>query len=267
MRTGIPSASREHRAGDLCTRAGRAGHGRAGQDARGRPRTTGALVRAWFRAFAAEALPSRGTADGRRGRRPSRAHARRQARRRRSGQGSASGSTRARSCRSRHSAARRRTGCASGLSTPRRSVGGRGYASAITAALSTQLLASGRRFCFLYTDLANPTSNRIYRAIGYEHVCDAAEIVFEPDRRCVNRRRASDACPRSRGRASERPPSESARAAPTRLRRPGAGRGRWRQSGMLPCFRFGPGSRLVSAVSSAEMSTGRVRRGSITSSM
>jgi predicted GNAT family acetyltransferase len=57
---------------------------------------------------------------------------------------------------------------------------GRGYGSAITAALSTQLLASGRRFCFLYTDLANPTSNRIYRAIGYEHVCDAAEIVFEP---------------------------------------------------------------------------------------
>ena len=55
----------------------------------------------------------------------------------------------------------------------------RGYASAITAALSEQLLASGRRFCFLYTDLANPTSNRIYRAIGYEHVCDSAEIVFE----------------------------------------------------------------------------------------
>jgi uncharacterized protein len=57
---------------------------------------------------------------------------------------------------------------------------GRGYASALTAALSSQLLASGRRFCFLYTDRANPTSNRIYRAIGYEHVCDSAEIAFEP---------------------------------------------------------------------------------------
>ena len=36
--------------------------------------------------------------------------------------------------------------------------------------------------------------------------------------------------------------------------------------GMLPCFRCGFGSRFVSAVSSAEISTGRVRRGSITSS-
>jgi predicted GNAT family acetyltransferase len=57
---------------------------------------------------------------------------------------------------------------------------GRGYASALTAALSAQLLASGRRYCFLYTDLANPTSNKIYRALGYEHVCDSAEIAFEP---------------------------------------------------------------------------------------
>lgn len=57
---------------------------------------------------------------------------------------------------------------------------GRGYASALTAAVSAQQLAAGRRFCFLYTDLANPTSNKIYRAIGYQHVCDSAEIVFEP---------------------------------------------------------------------------------------
>ncbi len=56
---------------------------------------------------------------------------------------------------------------------------GQGYASALTAALSTRLLEGGRRFCFLYTDLANPTSNKIYRAIGYAHVCDSAEIVFE----------------------------------------------------------------------------------------
>ncbi len=38
------------------------------------------------------------------------------------------------------------------------------------------------------------------------------------------------------------------------------------QSGMFPCFRFGFGSRFVSAVSSAEIKTGRVRRGSMTSS-
>ena len=48
----------------------------------------------------------------------------------------------------------------------------RGYASAATAALSQLLLASGRRFCFLFTDLANPTSNQIYQAIGYRPVSD-----------------------------------------------------------------------------------------------
>ena len=37
-------------------------------------------------------------------------------------------------------------------------------------------------------------------------------------------------------------------------------------SGMFPCLRFGRGSRFVSVVSSASISTGRVRRGSITSS-
>ena len=37
-------------------------------------------------------------------------------------------------------------------------------------------------------------------------------------------------------------------------------------SGMLPCFLGGRRSRFVSAVSSASISTGRVRRGSITSS-
>jgi predicted GNAT family acetyltransferase len=50
---------------------------------------------------------------------------------------------------------------------------GRGYASALTAALTQRLLDSGRRFCFLYTDLANPTSNSIYQRIGYRAVSDA----------------------------------------------------------------------------------------------
>src|ERR671932_2648937 len=35
----------------------------------------------------------------------------------------------------------------------------RGYASACVAALSQLLLDGSRRFCFLFTDLANPTSN------------------------------------------------------------------------------------------------------------
>ena len=56
---------------------------------------------------------------------------------------------------------------------------GRGYASACVAALSQMLLDSGRKYCFLYTDLANPTSNRIYQAIGYEPVCDAEIYSFQ----------------------------------------------------------------------------------------
>jgi predicted GNAT family acetyltransferase len=54
----------------------------------------------------------------------------------------------------------------------------RGYASALVADLSSFLLAEGNRACFLYTDLANPTSNSIYTKIGYERVCDAAMIHF-----------------------------------------------------------------------------------------
>jgi GNAT superfamily N-acetyltransferase len=48
---------------------------------------------------------------------------------------------------------------------------GRGYGSAVTAALTTHLLAT-RRFCFLFTNLANPTSNSIYQRIGYRPVSD-----------------------------------------------------------------------------------------------
>jgi RimJ/RimL family protein N-acetyltransferase len=49
---------------------------------------------------------------------------------------------------------------------------GRGYASALTAAVTKRLLDGGLRFCFLFTDLANPTSNSIYQRIGYEPVSD-----------------------------------------------------------------------------------------------
>jgi uncharacterized protein len=60
---------------------------------------------------------------------------------------------------------------------------GRGYATALTAELSQQLLdgrlfEGGRRFCFLYTDLGNPTSNAIYERIGYVKVAESAEMVF-----------------------------------------------------------------------------------------
>jgi GNAT superfamily N-acetyltransferase len=49
---------------------------------------------------------------------------------------------------------------------------GRGYASTLVAVLSQKLLDEGREFCFLFTDLSNPTSNGIYRRIGYEQVCE-----------------------------------------------------------------------------------------------
>ena len=55
---------------------------------------------------------------------------------------------------------------------------GRGYASSLTAHVSAAQLASGRAFCFLYTDLANPTSNKIYTKLGYERVCDSVEYAF-----------------------------------------------------------------------------------------
>ena len=55
---------------------------------------------------------------------------------------------------------------------------GRGYASACVADLSQLLLDRGRRFCALFTDLANPISNRIYARMGYKPVCDFAEYNF-----------------------------------------------------------------------------------------
>jgi uncharacterized protein len=57
----------------------------------------------------------------------------------------------------------------------------RGYASSLTAAASADQIAAGRRFCFLFTDLANPTSNKIYQAIGYQPVCDVDQYRFGTD--------------------------------------------------------------------------------------
>lgn len=44
---------------------------------------------------------------------------------------------------------------------------GRSYAGALVARLSAGLQAQGCRSVFLFTDLANPTSNGVYRRIGY----------------------------------------------------------------------------------------------------
>ncbi len=44
---------------------------------------------------------------------------------------------------------------------------GKGYATSCVATVSQYLLTQGYQYCFLFTDLANPTSNHIYRQIGY----------------------------------------------------------------------------------------------------
>jgi predicted GNAT family acetyltransferase len=55
---------------------------------------------------------------------------------------------------------------------------GRGYASAIVAEVSQLQFNLGKKLCFLYTDLANPTSNSIYQRIGYRPVGDSVHYSF-----------------------------------------------------------------------------------------
>jgi hypothetical protein len=52
------------------------------------------------------------------------------------------------------------------------------YAAACVHALSSRLRDTGHR-CILYTDLANPTSNSVYRRIGYRAVAEALRYRFE----------------------------------------------------------------------------------------
>ena len=56
---------------------------------------------------------------------------------------------------------------------------GRGYASAAVAGVSRMLRDAGADVC-LFTDQANPTSNKIYAAIGFEPVVDMANLVVTP---------------------------------------------------------------------------------------
>jgi uncharacterized protein len=55
----------------------------------------------------------------------------------------------------------------------------RGYASALTAAVSQLLLDGGKQFTALFTDLSNPVSNSIYMKIGYRPVGDFDQYWFE----------------------------------------------------------------------------------------
>jgi uncharacterized protein len=57
---------------------------------------------------------------------------------------------------------------------------GRGYASSAVAAVSRLGLDGGAHTCMLYTDLANPTSNKIYADVGYRRIAAWEERVFIP---------------------------------------------------------------------------------------
>lgn len=52
---------------------------------------------------------------------------------------------------------------------------GNGYARSLVADLSRYLLET-KAYCTLYTDLSNPTSNKIYREIGYRQIMESAWV-------------------------------------------------------------------------------------------
>lgn len=49
----------------------------------------------------------------------------------------------------------------------------KGFGGAITSAVVDQIFASGKQTACLYTDLANPASNRCYARLGFTPVCDS----------------------------------------------------------------------------------------------
>ncbi len=53
-----------------------------------------------------------------------------------------------------------------------------GYATVLVAEQSRWLLEQGRHYCFLYTNLADPTANSIYRRIGYRQVAESSRYSF-----------------------------------------------------------------------------------------
>jgi predicted GNAT family acetyltransferase len=71
------------------------------------------------------------------------------------------------------------SGCAINFVYTPRPLRGKGYASHAVAALSQKMLDAGKKFCTLYTDLANPTSNSIYQKIGYRFISNSRQIFFE----------------------------------------------------------------------------------------
>jgi len=53
-----------------------------------------------------------------------------------------------------------------------------GYAAALVAQTSQRMLDAGKKFCMLYTDATNPTSNRVYQRIGYYEIATQKNFIF-----------------------------------------------------------------------------------------
>ena len=60
---------------------------------------------------------------------------------------------------------------------------GRGYASALVAAMSQAALDDGKDFLVLFTDLSNPVSNRIYQRVGFDRFAEFQVELFAADER------------------------------------------------------------------------------------
>lgn len=56
----------------------------------------------------------------------------------------------------------------------------RGYGAAVTAVLTREALSAGADHVVLFTDVANPTSNAIYRRLGYRPTDDRLVLGFVP---------------------------------------------------------------------------------------
>jgi len=54
----------------------------------------------------------------------------------------------------------------------------KGYATEVVAKISQKILNEGKKYCFLFTDLANPISNKIYQEIGFKPIIDMDQYKF-----------------------------------------------------------------------------------------
>ncbi|PPA70927.1 GNAT family N-acetyltransferase [Jeotgalibacillus proteolyticus] len=72
-----------------------------------------------------------------------------------------------------------KTNCTVTLVYTPKELRGNGYASSCVSALTKKMLNEGFQTASLYTDLDNPTSNKIYMEIGYEPIMDSIAVHFK----------------------------------------------------------------------------------------